>query len=654
MAATALLGVVLTATPVPRAPRDKAPERPAPATPLALEIADYASLPATGSPDGTGNNAGSLARINVMRQEPGPDGRLFINDLTGPLYILDPRSKSATTYLDFNGRGPRTGLFDRLTTDAGLASGFISFEFDPEYVRNGRFYTIHLEEIALPGRLPPDNQSVAGLDVAGYTATAPVPTPGSVDHEGVLIEWTDSNIGNATFEGRARELLRIPLNSRIHPLGDVSFNPAARPGDADWRVLYVACGDGGSGDSRGSHRLNPQRLDTLVGKILRIVPDLAVHATDSTVSDNGRYRVPRDNPFATVASARSEIWAYGLRNPHRLSWHVEGGTAHLIASMIGWRSWETALLIHKGGNYGFPLREGGEIVEGEKTNPALPQPDVLPVQVTDTIIAGTVTPLYPVLRYGHGQNGGDAIAGGFVYNGTRIPQLVGKFVFGDISTGRLWWADFKEMLAADDGVARTMAQIHELQVWWDDPADSPDRGRQLYPTLAPIVTAAYHARGGRDPDLPGTGAIAGSGRVDLRIAADRRGELYLLSKSDGVVRSVAGLSSATTASSRKRGAPSLVGAPPPARPKDGRHASCPENTNEVQSVRQGADLHDKLPALGLRQKAEGGHSRSRVPARHLPQQSSIGLILHTLSRQIGATAGARAILRMTDRASLSK
>ena len=96
-----------------------------------------------------------------MRQEPRPAGRLFVNDLTGPLYILDPRHQGATTYLDFNGRGSRTGLFDKLTTDAGLASGLISFEFDPDYARNGRFYTIHLEEMALPGSLAPDNQASA-------------------------------------------------------------------------------------------------------------------------------------------------------------------------------------------------------------------------------------------------------------------------------------------------------------------------------------------------------------------------------------------------------------------------------------------------------------------------------------------------------------
>src|SRR5262249_22042038 len=137
------------------------------------------------------------------------------------------------------------------------------------------------------------------------------------------IEWTDSNISNATFEGRARELMRVQLNTRIHPMGDLIFNPTARRGDADWRVLYVSCGDGGSGEQRTVTRMNPQRLDTLVGKILRIVPDLSEHADSSTVSENGRYRVPRDNPFASLDGARKEIWAYGLRNPHRMTWDVD-------------------------------------------------------------------------------------------------------------------------------------------------------------------------------------------------------------------------------------------------------------------------------------------------------------------------------------------
>lgn len=512
---------------------------------LALEIADYAALPITGSPEGAGNNAGSLARINVLREEPGSLHRLFVNDLMGPLYILDRTSRKATTYLNFDGRGERVGMFDRLKTDVGLASGFISFEFDPDYARNGRFYTIHLEELAAAGELVPDTQGVPGLQIRGYASTPPVRTPGEVDHEGVLIEWTDTNVTNAAFEGTARELLRIQLNSRIHPLADVTFNPAARPGDPDWRVLYVGCGDGGSGDQSTSIRLNPQRLDTLVGKILRIIPDLTEHMDRSAVSENGRYRVPQDNPFVAVRGARPEIWAYGLRNPHRLSWDIDRrnpAKPHLIAAVIGWRTWETVVIVHGGANYGYPAREGTQmIVDGIVRE--LPRPDRLPVYVNDVATADTVAPTYPVIQYGHGPDGGDAIAGGFVYRGAAVPKLAGKYIFGDISTGRLWYADVNGMFAADDGVAETVAEIRELRIWWDNPADSPDRGKQLYATMAPVVQAAYHARGGKDPDLPGKATVAGSGRVDLRLAVDSAGELYLLSKSDGMIRAIVGAQS---------------------------------------------------------------------------------------------------------------
>ena len=130
---------------------------------------------------------------------------------------------------------------------------------------------------------------------------------------------------NGTFEGTARELLRVQHPLAPHPLGEMTFNPAARPGDPDWRVMYLGAGDAQSGEQRDSRRLNPQRLDTLVGKILRIVPDLREHTKTSTVSENGRYRIPNDNPFVTVEGARKEIWAYGLRNPHRLAWDVDPG-----------------------------------------------------------------------------------------------------------------------------------------------------------------------------------------------------------------------------------------------------------------------------------------------------------------------------------------
>ncbi|PYR88409.1 MAG: hypothetical protein DMF84_28415, partial [Acidobacteria bacterium] len=265
--AAAALAAVSYGAGLAQEPKRDVPAKGAPE--LALRIADYASAPITGMPDGLGNNAGSLARINFLREEPAPAARFFVNDLNGPLYIVDTATKKFTRYLDFNGHGMHTGLFERLPMENGLASGFISFEFDPDYASNGRFYTIHLEDLEIEGSLLPHNTTAPGLLTAGYTPTAPILTPGAADHEAVLIEWTDSNISNTTFEGTARELLRIRLYSRIHPVGDLIFNPAARRGDPGWRVLYVACGDGGSGEQRTAERLNPQRLDTMAGKILR-------------------------------------------------------------------------------------------------------------------------------------------------------------------------------------------------------------------------------------------------------------------------------------------------------------------------------------------------------------------------------------------------
>src|SRR5712671_5372278 len=112
------------------------------ASDLIIEIKDYATMPITGA-KGTSNSESLLARINVLREEPGPSRkRFFVNDVNGALYILDKETKKLTTYLHFDGREGQPGIFHRLTIDNLLASGFISFQFDPDYVHNGRFYTI--------------------------------------------------------------------------------------------------------------------------------------------------------------------------------------------------------------------------------------------------------------------------------------------------------------------------------------------------------------------------------------------------------------------------------------------------------------------------------------------------------------------------------
>ncbi len=512
---------------------------------FALQIADYAAMPITGLPDGEGNNAGAFARINFMRQEPAPARRFFVNDLNGPLYIVDRSTRAVTRYLDLNGRA-RGGIFRRFTFETGLASGFISFVFDPDYAKNGRFYTIHLEDVDPQVPAVPDNSGVPNLAVTAYTPTPPVRTPGEDAHEAVLVEWTDTNISNTTFEGAARELLRVPSGSRFHPMGDLAFNPTAQPGDPDWRVLYVACGDSAAGEQKTDIRLNPQRLDTVAGKILRIIPDLSERAASSSVSENGRYRVPNDNPFASIQGARKEIWAYGLRNPHRLTWDADPAnpaTSHLVASVVGLRTWETVVIIHKGANYGYSAREGTQMLLPDNSLAALPEDDRIPVYVTDTVTNGTAAPAYPVLQYGHDPSGGDAIAGGYVYRGKAIPALQGKYVLGDTSTGRLWWADFKEMLAVDGTHPPRVAQLHELRVSWN--------GR-VYPTLFGVVKAGYHARGGKHPELPGKATLAPSGRVDVRFATDRDGELYLLTKSDGMMRRVTGLAASPRSPAESR------------------------------------------------------------------------------------------------------
>jgi len=514
------------------------------ASDVTLELRDYVTFPITGLLDGKGQTDGMLARINVLREEPGGASRLFVNDLNGPLYIVDKSSKKVSTYLDFNGRDGHHGLFRRLAYEVGYANGLYSFQFDPDYKANGKFYTVHIEDPSLPGSPVPDNTSYPALTIDGYTVTRPIPTPGPIQRESVLVEWTDTKPSNLTFEGTARELMRVPLNTRIHTMGDIEFNPAARRGDTEWRVLYIGSGDGGSGESRLAIRMNPQRLDTLVGKVLRIVPDLAEHQSTSTVSDNGRYRIPNDNPFVAVEGARKEIWAYGFRNPHRLHFAIDPANPsnnRLVANSIGLHTWETVNIVHKGANYGYSLREGNELLQRDNKTARIEGDDTIPVQVTDTVTNGTIRPTYPVAQYGHVPGGGDAIGSGFLYNGKLLPSLRGKYILTDISTGRLWFLDYREMLAADDGKAETLATLHPLRLAWDDPHDSPDGGKKIYDTMFPIAEAAYHFRGGKSVHLPGMALISKDGRADAHVAVDAAGELYVFTKTDGTLRAVTGL-----------------------------------------------------------------------------------------------------------------
>ena len=169
---------------------------------LVLELQDYAALPITAD-NTNANTRAQLARVNFLRDEPG-GRRFFVNDLNGPLYILDKQTKTFTTYLDFNGRGGRPGLFPKFTFELNFATGLTNFIFDPDYAKNGVFYTLHMEDPATDAPAAPKAGVVAGLDLTGYATTPAIPTPtvnGRIDREVVLIEWTDRDAGEHHIRG---------------------------------------------------------------------------------------------------------------------------------------------------------------------------------------------------------------------------------------------------------------------------------------------------------------------------------------------------------------------------------------------------------------------------------------------------------------------
>src|SRR6267378_8418844 len=136
-----------------------------------LEIKDYVAVPMTGLVDGKGSNDLLLARVNTLREEVGGAKRVFISDLNGPLYILDKDTKKFTVYLDFNGNEGKTGIFRKLATKVGYGNGLNGFYLDPDYTRNGRFYTTHIEDPAISGSNLPNNAGFPALNVSGYTTT---------------------------------------------------------------------------------------------------------------------------------------------------------------------------------------------------------------------------------------------------------------------------------------------------------------------------------------------------------------------------------------------------------------------------------------------------------------------------------------------------
>ncbi len=375
---------------------------------LSVEIEDVLQLPATAA-------SPPLARVNVLREAPDGSGRIFVNDLRGPLYVLD--GPALHTYLDLAVELP-------LRTSPNIGTGFASFALHPDFASNGLFYTVHTEQV---GAVPPN--FVPAL-------------PAAIDQHSILTEWQADDSTANVFSGTRRELIRVAAISTNHNMGEIAFDPTVAPSHPDYGLLYIGAGDYGS-----VHELQPsqvQRLDSVYGAVLRIDPLGGPFTRDSVTYD---YGIPPGNPFVGVPAALEEVYAYGFRNAHRLAWDTDGT---LFVSDIGEDNIEEVDRVVAGDNHGWPEREGSFAID-VLTDPTvvfpLPPEDPVPYR-------------YPVAQYDHDE--GRAIAGGFVYRGAAIPELQGQFVFGDIPNGRLFYADVDALLAADDGDPATTAQIYEL------------------------------------------------------------------------------------------------------------------------------------------------------------------------------------------------
>ncbi len=279
-------------------------------------------------------------------------GRVFVTQHRG-LVIEIAADGTQRTWLD---------LTDRVDLSGGDLSfdeqGLLSLAFHPNFTANGRVFVSYTAERADPQDA--SLSTISELTVYGDTATE-LPDPTS-----------------------ERVLLTQGQEASNHNGGQILFGPDG--------YLYIGFGDGGGA---GDTYANGQRKDTFQSKILRI---------DVNVGDP--YSVPADNPFVGDAEHLPETWAWGMRNPWRLSFDRE--TDEMWIADVGQNAWEEIHIGHAGGNYGWPEMEGNNCYTAG-CDPSLFEP--------------------AIWEYGH--NLGLSITGGYVYRGCKMPDLHGTYFFSD-------------------------------------------------------------------------------------------------------------------------------------------------------------------------------------------------------------------------------
>ena len=423
----------------------------------------------------SGTDREKAARLNLLTHAGDGSGRLFVNDMRGKLYVIV--NNTATVYMNLR------QLICADFTYESVQQGFAYFTFHPEFAQNGIFYTV-TSEVKDSGTADfPVTKTILDADKNAIASS----------HHDVIREWQTTQPTNNAFAGTSREILRIEEPYPDHNVGQISFNPNAKPGDDDYGLLYIAIADGGSDGfpvSDTDPLDNGQNLGTPLGKILRIDPA-------GNNSTNGQYGIPKDNPFIGDKDPQTlkEIWAYGLRNPHRFSWDT-GGEGKMLIADTGQDFIEEVDLGIKGANYGWGEREGTWVIEENNENVLFPLPQ------DDEKYSYT----YPVAQYDHDippereDYYAIAIAGGYVYRGNAIPELIGQYIFADFGTDARFFH-----VRADRLVNGKQAEVKELRLF-----DEKKEASFL--------------------------EIIGKDRSNVRFGVDEEGEIYVTSKQDGKVR----------------------------------------------------------------------------------------------------------------------
>jgi len=278
-------------------------------------------------------------------------GRLFVCEQEGRIRIIKGGTLLPTPFLDITNEVVKREGYDE--------RGLLGLAFHPDFAKNGKFYV--------------------------YCS---MPASGTgVDHKSVVREYTIKPSANTVDKNSARTVIEYNEPESNHNGGDLKFGPDG--------FLYITAGDGGGANDRHGEYGNGQNLSTVLGKILRI--DV----------NQKPYGIPKDNPFVGKEGARPEIYAYGLRNPWRMSF--DRTTGQLFAGDVGQNKYEEVDIIKRGGNYGWRVREG-----------------LHPFNTGDPDPKDWIN---PITEYPHPE--GISVTGGFVYRGKAIPALQGKYVFAD-------------------------------------------------------------------------------------------------------------------------------------------------------------------------------------------------------------------------------